>query len=64
MIKIFIYAFPLTYVMLQIKKQKIFFKAQFHLLHCCSVILEGEKKEEEKRKERYNIVREEINFQL
>lgn len=56
MIKIFIYAFPLTYVMLQIKKQKIFFKAQFHLL--------GGKKEEEKRKERNNIVREEINFQL
>lgn len=63
MIKIFIYAFPLTYVMLQIKKQQIFFKAQFHLLHCCSVILEG-KKEEEKRKERNNVVREEINFQL
>lgn len=62
MIKIFIYAFPLTYVMLQIKKQKIFFKAQFHLLHC-SVILEG-KKEEEKRKERNNKVREETNFQL
>lgn len=55
MIKIFIYAFPLTYVMLQIKKQKIFFKAQFHLLHCCSVILEGKKKK--KRKGRREIIK-------
>lgn len=49
MIKLFIYAFPLTYVMLQIQKQKIFFKAQFHLIHCCSVILEEKEKGKEKR---------------
>lgn len=61
MITIFIYAFPLTYVMLQIQKQKIFFKAQFHLIHCCSVILE-EKKEIGKGKERDTIGREDINF--
>lgn len=61
MIKIFIYAFPLTYVMLQTQKQKIFFTAQFHLIHCYSVILE-EKKGKGKRKERNNIGREEINF--